>query len=126
MSSDPDMRKSLAEVSDLMRQAGLDEAAVAAVAARWLAGSPSSTSPAGDDPAAERGAEMHAGGSVKHPNVRVRLSDIGADAGAIIRRVSYAMSDAGIEDAEIERYKDEVRAGGNAINVTRRWVQVAS
>jgi hypothetical protein len=120
MSSDGETRKSLAEVSNIMRQAGLDEAAIAAVAARWQ---PAADVP-GPSTAGNADPEPHTASGAKYPNVRVRLSDLGADAGPIIRRVSYAMSDAGIEDAEIEQYKDEVRAKGDVLAVTRRWVQV--
>ena len=42
----------------------------------------------------------------------------------ILRRVSYAMSDADIDDAEIEQYKSEVKAGGDPVGVSRRWVNV--
>jgi hypothetical protein len=42
----------------------------------------------------------------------------------ILRRVSYAMSDADVEEAEIERYKSEVKASDDPVGVSRRWVNV--
>ena len=62
--------------------------------------------------------------AVRYPNVTVRLGDLGTDIGPIIRRVSYAMSDANVSDAEIEQYKSQVKAEADPIAVTKRWVAV--
>ena len=43
----------------------------------------------------------------------------------ILRRVSYAMSDAEIDEADIEQYKSEVKASDDPVGVSRRWVNVA-
>lgn len=60
----------------------------------------------------------------RHPNIKVGLADLGNQLWPILRRVSYAMSDAGVDDAEIEQYKAEVKAGADPVAVSRRWVQV--
>jgi hypothetical protein len=60
----------------------------------------------------------------KHPNVRVELADLGNQLWPILRRVSYAMSDADVDDAEIEQYKNEVRSSDDPVAVSRRWVHV--
>ena len=60
----------------------------------------------------------------KYPNIRVELSDLGNQLWPILRRVSYAMSDAGVDDAEIEQYKNEVRSNDDPVGVSRRWVHV--
>jgi hypothetical protein len=60
----------------------------------------------------------------KYPNIRVELADLGNQLWPILRRVSYAMSDAGVNDAEIEQYKSEVKSGDDPVAVSRRWVQV--
>src|SRR5262245_20711929 len=44
-------------------------------------------------------------GSAKYPAISVELADLGNQMWPILRRVSYAMSDADVDDAEIERYK---------------------
>jgi hypothetical protein len=62
-------------------------------------------------------------GGAKYPHIKVRL-DRGDDVGPILRRVSYAMADAGIDDAEIEQYKREVKEANNPVAVARRWVAV--
>jgi hypothetical protein len=62
-------------------------------------------------------------GGTKYPNIKVRL-DQRDDVGPILRRVSYAMADAGIDDAEIEQYKREVKEANNPVAVARRWVTV--
>jgi hypothetical protein len=68
-------------------------------------------------------AEVHSA-ETKYPNVRVKLSDLGGEMWPILRRVSYAMSDADIEEDEIEKYKSEVKAGDDPVAVSRRWVSV--
>lgn len=126
MSSETEIRRTLAEVSEIMRHAGIDDAGIAKVAERWaeLAAAPAA-SLVQDNRAQTEPADTAAGSSAaKYPNVRVRLGDLGSEPGPIMRRVSYALSDAGVEDAEIERYKAEVRDRGDALGVTRRWVQV--
>jgi hypothetical protein len=60
----------------------------------------------------------------KYPNISVELADLGHQLWPILRRVSYAMSDAGVNDAEIEQYKNEVKSSDDPVAVSRRWVQV--
>jgi hypothetical protein len=60
----------------------------------------------------------------KYPNIRVELADLGNQLWPILRRVSYAMSDAGVDDAEIEQYKNQVKSSDDPVAVSRRWVQV--
>jgi hypothetical protein len=60
----------------------------------------------------------------KYPNISVKLADLGGEMWPILRRVSYALSDADIDEAEIEQYKAEVKAGGDPVAVSRRWVNV--
>ena len=62
--------------------------------------------------------------STKYPNISVKLSDLGGEMWPILRRVSYAMSDAEIDEAEIEQYKSEVKASDDPVRVSRRWVNV--
>ena len=69
-------------------------------------------------------AATRASGPAKYPAVSVELSDLGGEMWPILRRVSYAMSDADIDDAEIEQYKSEVKAGDDPVAVSRRWVSV--
>jgi hypothetical protein len=60
----------------------------------------------------------------RYPNIRVELADLGNQLWPILRRVSYAMSDADVDDAEIEQYKNEVRSSDDPVGVSRRWVHV--
>lgn len=60
----------------------------------------------------------------RYPHIKVKLVDLGDQLWPILRRVSYAMSDAGVDDEEIERYKEEVKASGDPVGVSSRWVQV--
>ena len=60
----------------------------------------------------------------KYPHIKVELADLGDQLWPILRRVSYAMSDADVDEAEIEQYKVEVKASGDPVGVSRRWVQV--
>jgi uncharacterized protein DUF6429 len=69
-------------------------------------------------------AEAVASGSVKYPAITVDLADLGGEMWPILRRVSYAMSDADIDEAEVERYKSEVKEGSDPVAVSRRWVNV--
>lgn len=62
--------------------------------------------------------------AAKFPDIRVALADLNGEMYAILRRVSYAMSDADIDDAEVERYKSEVKASEDPVAVSRRWVTV--
>lgn len=62
--------------------------------------------------------------AARYPEIRVELSDLGGELYPILRRVSYAMSDADVDDAEIERYKSEVKASDDPVGVSRRWVIV--
>jgi Domain of unknown function (DUF6429) len=61
----------------------------------------------------------------RYPNIRVELKDLNGQLWPILRRVSYAMSDADVDEAEIEQYKSEVKSGGDPVAVSRRWVHVA-
>ena len=69
-------------------------------------------------------AEAVASGPVKFPAITVDLADLSGEMWPILRRVSYAMSDADVDDAEIERYKSEVKEGSDPVGVSRRWVSV--
>lgn len=60
----------------------------------------------------------------KYPNITVELADLGNQLWPILRRVSYAMSDADVDDAAIEQYKNEVRSSDDPVGVSRRWVHV--
>ena len=60
----------------------------------------------------------------KYPHIKVELADLGDQLWPILRRVSYAMSDADVDEAEIEQYKAEVKAGGDPVGVSSRWVHV--
>ena len=62
--------------------------------------------------------------ATKFPDIRVELADLGRDMYPILRRVSYAMSDAGVDDDDIEQYKSEVKAGKDPVAVSKRWVSV--
>jgi len=75
-------------------------------------------------PSAEAAAAVGSG-PAKYPAISVDLADLGGEMWPILRRVSYAMSDADIDDAEIERYKSEMKAGSDPVGVSRRWVSVA-
>ena len=61
----------------------------------------------------------------KHPDIKVYLADLEDQLWPILRRVSYAMSDAGIDDAEIERYKSEMRGSHDPVGVSRRWIHIS-
>jgi hypothetical protein len=61
----------------------------------------------------------------KHPGIKVHLADLDDQLWPILRRVSYAMSDAGIDDAEIEKYKSEMRGSHDPVGVSRRWIHVS-
>ncbi len=63
-------------------------------------------------------------GPVRYPNIQVDLDDLGDKPGPIIRRVSYAMRDAGVDEDDIERYAAETRESGNPVKASRQWVQV--
>ena len=60
----------------------------------------------------------------KYPHIKVDLADLEGQLWPILRRVSYAMSDADVNEAEIEQYKVEVRAGDDPVAVSSRWVHV--
>ena len=60
----------------------------------------------------------------RYPHIKVKLVDLGDQLWPILRRVSYAMSDAGVDDEEIERYKEEVKASGDPVGVSSRWVHI--
>lgn len=62
--------------------------------------------------------------TAKYPQIRVALADLNGDMYPILRRVSYAMSDADIDDDEVERYKSEVKASEDPVGVSKRWVTV--
>lgn len=69
-------------------------------------------------------AEALSSGPAKYPAISVDLADLGGEMWPILRRVSYAMSDADVDDSEIERYKSEVKEGSDPVAVSRRWVTV--
>jgi hypothetical protein len=62
--------------------------------------------------------------NAKYPDIRVELADLGNQMWPILRRVSYAMSDAAVDDAEIEQYKSEMKSGDDPVSVSSRWVTV--
>jgi len=61
----------------------------------------------------------------RHPDIKVDLADLDDQLWPILRRVSYAMSDAGIDDAEIEKYKDEMRGSHDPVGVSRQWIHIS-
>jgi hypothetical protein len=63
-------------------------------------------------------------GQSKYPHIKVNLADLEGQLWPILRRVSYAMSDADVNEADIEQYKVEVRAGDDPVAVSSRWVHV--
>ncbi len=63
--------------------------------------------------------------AAKYPEITVEIADLGGEMYPILRRVSYAMSDADVDEAEIEKYKSEVKASDDPVGVSRRWVNVA-
>ena len=73
--------------------------------------------------AAGQPVEQFAGQS-RYPHIKVDLADLDDQLWPILRRVSYAMSDADVNEADIEQYKVEVRAGGDPVAVSSRWVHV--
>jgi len=62
--------------------------------------------------------------SSRYPHIKVKLADLGDQLWPILRRVSYAMSDADVDEAEIEQYKAEVKASRDPVAVSSRWVNV--
>ena len=76
---------------------------------------------AAEQPASEA---PRTGQPARYPDIKVELADLGGQMFPILRRVSYALSDAGIDDDVIERYKSEVKASEDAIGVSSRWVSV--
>ncbi len=65
-----------------------------------------------------------AAGQSRYPHIKVDLTELGDQLWPILRRVSYAMSDADVNEAEIEQYKVEVKASGDPVGVSSRWVHV--
>jgi hypothetical protein len=63
-------------------------------------------------------------GQSRYPHIKVDLADLDGQLWPILRRVSYAMSDAGVNEAEIEQYKVEVKASSDPVGVSSRWVHV--
>lgn len=63
-------------------------------------------------------------GPSKYPHIKVDLADLGGELWPILRRVSYAMSDAEVNEADIEQYKIEVKASSDPVAVSSRWVHV--
>jgi hypothetical protein len=63
-------------------------------------------------------------GQSRYPHIKVDLADLGNQLWPILRRVSYAMSDADVNEADIEQYKVEVKASGDPVGVSSRWVHV--
>ena len=65
-----------------------------------------------------------AAGESRYPHIKVDLTDLSGQLWPILRRVSYAMSDADVNEADIEQYKVEVRASSDPVAVSSRWVHV--
>ena len=65
-----------------------------------------------------------AAGESRYPHIKVDLKDLDGQLWPILRRVSYAMSDADVNEADIEQYKVEVRASSDPVAVSSRWVHV--
>jgi hypothetical protein len=63
-------------------------------------------------------------GPSKYPHIKVDLADLRGQLWPILRRVSYAMSDADVNEDEIEQYKAEVKASSDPVAVSSRWVHV--
>ncbi|MDB5581410.1 MAG: hypothetical protein JWR80_6586 [Bradyrhizobium sp.] len=63
-------------------------------------------------------------GESRYPHIKVDLADLSGQLWPILRRVSYAMSDADVNEADIEQYKVEVRASSDPVAVSSRWVHV--
>jgi hypothetical protein len=63
-------------------------------------------------------------GQSRYPHIKVDLADLGNQLFPILRRVSYAMSDADVNETEIEQYKAEVKASRDPVGVSSRWVHV--
>jgi hypothetical protein len=116
MTTPADIRQAVARLCETLRGAGLPEATIEALSQQILqhpdvlALLNSDTAPRPSGP--------------KFPDIKVRLADLEGKVGPILRRVSYAMSDADIDQAEIERYKAEVRDGNDPVRVTKRWIRV--
>ena len=65
-----------------------------------------------------------AAGQSKYPHIKVDLTDLSDELWPILRRVSYAMSDADVNESDIEQYKAEVKASSDPVAVSSRWVHV--
>lgn len=63
-------------------------------------------------------------GQSRYPHIKVDLADLGDQLWPILRRVSYAMSDADVDEVDIEQYKAEVKASSDPVGVSSRWVHV--
>ena len=63
-------------------------------------------------------------GQSRYPHIKVDLADLGDQLWPILRRVSYALSDADVNEADIEQYKVEVKASSDPVGVSSRWVHV--
>jgi hypothetical protein len=85
-------------------------------------GSVASRPEVADLPASENPAPAY---GPKYPNVRVSLAGLEDQFWPILRRVTYAMSDADLDDAEIERYKNEMKDSRDPVGVSRRWVEIS-
>jgi hypothetical protein len=64
---------------------------------------------------------------VKYPEVHVRLVGEDGNAFAIMGRVASALKDAGIPQAEIDKYYEESTSGDydHLLRTATQWVQVA-
>ena len=130
--STADFQKALVRVCELLRGGGLPAADVDTFATQWaqkelseledLANTLKALEQAARALLAERAPQSYS--LAKYPNVKVQLHDLDGKVGPVLRRVSYAMADAGVDEAEIEQYKREVAAGGDPVEVARRWVSV--
>jgi hypothetical protein len=124
MAADSDRGMDLSLICETLRSVGVSEDKIEAFAKLWQEKASAQTT---GDPEAMTAPPSDAAGSespVKYSNVRVRLRDLDNRLGPILRRVSYAMRDAGVDEAEIENYKEAVKAARNPVAVSRRWVRV--
>jgi len=131
MTAKSDFQTNLARVCALLRDSGVPEANIETYAAQWTQKEPAELRELADALKTLEQATRavladrlpRSEGTAKYPNIKVRLDDLNGKAGPILRRVSYALSDADIDEAEVEQFKREV-ASGDPDDVARRWVSV--
>ena len=118
-----DAERDLSLICETLRDVGVAEDKIEAFAKLWQQKLAGPAAESADTIAASSG-EAGTEGGVRFPNVRVRLRDLDDKLGPILRRVSYAMRDAGVDEAEIDKYKEAVRAARSPAAASRRWVRV--